>query len=452
MFRKNIITKLTTGFLFIVIVSSLIVGIIAINIFKNNIFKIKEKNITSHANELAKALEPYMSDNAKSKEYTDLLKIISSVDNSKSWVINSTGEIKSIIDNEPTSIEDPQNFTDDYRHIITSALEGNSEKTQQYSNYYSQNMITVAVPIIDINKNVLGVILLHSSITDLTKSMDKFFIYLLIALLAEVVLAGLMGFYFSKNIAKPIKIVNDAALEMTKGNYKIKTNIYRKDEIGELSNSFDLLSSKLQYNIEQLSLEKNKLSDIIKSMNEGLISIDKDFKITNINTSALELLNVEVPKDSSLTLDILGIKKIVQTSLNESKKENIFSNYVDKTLNLSISTLLNNEKENTGAVIIIQDISQQEKLEKMRKDFIANVSHEFRTPLTILRGNLEALYDNVILQEEIPQHYLTLLQETKRLENMVKDLLDLSKFEYGNVDMHFENVDIKFYFRISLEY
>ena len=330
MFRKNIITKLTTGFLFIVIFSSLIVGIIAINIFKNNIFKIKEKNITSHANELAKALEPYMTDNSKSKEYTDLLKIISYVDNSKSWVINSTGEIKSIIDNEPTSIEDPQNFTDDYRHIITSALEGNSEKTQQYSNYYSQNMLTVAVPIIDINKNVLGVILLHSSITDLTKSMDKFFIYLLIALLAEVVLAGLMGFYFSKNIAKPIKIVNDAALEMTKGNYKIKTNIYRKDEIGELSNSFDLLSSKLQYNIEQLSLEKNKLSDIIKSMNEGLISIDKDFKITNINTSALELLNIEVSKDSSLTLHILGIKKIVQTSLTESKKENFFLNCVVK--------------------------------------------------------------------------------------------------------------------------
>lgn len=104
---------------------------------------------------------------------------------------------------------------------------------------------------------------------------------------------------------------------------------------------------------------------------------------------------------------------------------------------------MNNEKENTGAVIIIQDISQQEKLEKMRKDFIANVSYKFRTPLTILRGNLEALYDNVIPDEEIPQYYLTLLQETKRLENMVKDLLDLSKFEYGNVDMHFENVDIK---------
>lgn len=307
MFRKNIITKLTTGFLFIVIVSTLIVGAIAINIFKNNLFKIKEKNITSHAKELAKSLEPYMGDNAESKEYTDLLKVISSVDNSKAWVINSTGQIKSIIENERTSVEEPQDFIDDYNPIITSALEGK-----------------------------LGVILLHSSITDLTKSMDKFFIYLLIALLAEVVLAGLMGFYFSKNIAKPIKIVNDAALEMTKGNYKIKTNIYRKDEIEELSNSFDLLSSKLQYNIEQLSLEKNKLSDIIKSMNEGLLSIDKDFKITNINTSALELLNIEVPKNSSLTLDILGIKKIVQTSLKESKQENIFSNYVDKTLNLSI--------------------------------------------------------------------------------------------------------------------
>ena len=441
MIKRSISTKLTVGFVLIVIISTLCIGIIAINIFKNNIFHIKEKNITMHAKELENVLEPYIENDMESKAYKDIFKILSSFDNSKVWIVNLKGEINTIYENKYTVIERSPELEKSYSKTIISALEGSSKTIQEYNAYYDENMMTAVVPITTSSNKVIGAILVHSSTYDLSNSMNKFFIYLLTALLGEVIIAGLLGFYFSKNITKPIKIINAAAIEMTGGNYKVKTKIYQNDELGELSNSFDLLASKLEYNIVQLFVEKNKLIDIITSMKEGLIALDKDFKLININNSALEMLSLKIYEDE--ILETIGLKTLIEDSIKVNEKKAMLKNYGDKNLSFSVSPVLNNLHEITGVVIIIQDISEQEKLEQMRKDFVANVSHEFRTPLTIIRGNLEGLYDKVIPEDEVHENYFRLLQETKRLEVMVKDLLDLSKLEAGKVALDFQKLDIK---------
>jgi len=336
MIKRSITTKLTIGFVIIIIISTLCIGIIGINIFRNNIFEMKEKNITLHAQKLEKLLEPYIESGMQSKEYKDIVKGVSSFDNTKVWMINLKGEIRTIYENEDNVLKKNPNLQEVYSGIITSALGGNLKSIQGYNAYYDENMMSVAVPITKGDKSIIGVIIVHSSTFDLSNSMNEFFIYLIAAVLGEVIIAGLLGFYFSKNITKPIKIINEAAMKMTGGNFKVKTNIFQKDEIGELSTSFDILSSRLEYNI-----------------------------------------------------------------------------------------------------------GQQKKLEQMRKDFVANVSHEFRTPLTIIRGNLEGLYDEVIPEGEVHENYFTLIKETKRLEAMVADLLSLSKLESGKVVMNFQNIDIK---------
>jgi signal transduction histidine kinase len=95
-----------------------------------------------------------------------------------------------------------------------------------------------------------------------------------------------------------------------------------------------------------------------------------------------------------------------------------------------------------GVVVLVQDISEQERLEQMRKDFIANVSHEFRTPLTLIKGSLEALIDGAVPDNDITEFYKGLLNETNRLQRMVNDLLDLSKLQSGKVNLSFEELDL----------
>lgn len=443
MIKKGIISKLTIGFIFIVVLSTLLIGVIALNTFKNNIFQIKDKNVTSHANKIESILKPYAEKGINSNEIKEALRTITAFENTKVWIVNSNGEIGTISENNDISIEQSSEIKNTYSQVINEVLQGKRKTFQAYNSYYNENMITAAVPITDVNDKVRGAILVHSSIYDLANSMNEFFIYLLIGVLGEVVFAGLLSYYFSKIITKPLKKINESAIEMTRGNYKIKTNIHQKDEIGELSSSFDLLSSKLEYNIGQLHIEKNKLVDIITSMNEGLIALDKNLKLININNSALQMLGLEEGNYSENLLEEIGLKEIITTSLEVNEKKSIQINYKDKNLNFGIASVINNKHEITGIVIIIQDISEQEKLEQMRKDFVANVSHEFRTPLTIIRGNLEALYDNVIPEEDIKDNYLNLLKETKRLEAMVKDLLDLSKLEAGKVALNIQKLDIK---------
>ena len=113
-------------------------------------------------------------------------------------------------------------------------------------------------------------------------------------------------------------------------------------------------------------------------------------------------------------------------------------------MDFSISPIKNNSNEIIGGVILIQDISEKEKLEQMRKDFISNVSHEFRTPLTVIKGNLESIVDGMTKPEYITDTCVTLIKETNRLERMVKDLLDLSKLESGTLEIDFNELDINY--------
>lgn len=283
--------------------------------------------------------------------------------------------------------------------------------------------------------------------------MDKFFLYLILTLIGEILLVGFMGYHFSKNISKPIRRINEAALELTRGHYGIKTDIYQKDEVGELSNSFDLLSLKLEYTIGKLFEEKNKLSNIITSMSEGILALDTNFKIININEAAKNLLLSNVSKHKLETdteadeeiiqvLESLNIKSEFNSVISNSEKRVILKEHFNKVLEFSIASIKSNLNEIIGAVILIQDISEKEKLEQMRKDFISNVSHEFRTPLSIIKGNLESILDGMTKKEDIPNTCTTLINETDRLERMVKDLLNLSRLEAGKLEVDFQELDV----------
>ncbi|EDK35629.1 sensor histidine kinase [Clostridium kluyveri] len=138
----------------------------------------------------------------------------------------------------------------------------------------------------------------------------------------------------------------------------------------------------------------------------------------------------------------LNIFEDFNFSIINNTKKNLSREYLNKILNFSISPIKNNSNEVIGGVILIQDISEKEKLEQMRKDFISNVSHEFRTPLTVIKGNLESIIDGITKPKYIKNTCITLLKETNRLERMVKDLLNLSKLESGKLDINFSELNV----------
>ena len=124
MIKRSISTKLTAGFVLIVLISTLCIGIIAINIFKNSIFNMKEKNITLHAKKLATVIEPYIEGDMETKEYKDIIKGVSSFDNTKVWLVSLKGEIRTIYENDEKALEKNSEVQNVYSEIITSAIGG----------------------------------------------------------------------------------------------------------------------------------------------------------------------------------------------------------------------------------------------------------------------------------------------------------------------------------------
>lgn len=443
--KKNITFKLTLGFLAIVIVSTLFIGIIALNIFRNNIYEVKKNNMRKHALAISETIKPYVGNSSNNIEFVKIVHLLNDIDNAKLWILNADKSIITASDtNDNISYVDNAEVKDLYNDVSSKVLEGTEAYDEGYNPYYNEDMMTIAVPIKE-NKTIIGAVILNSSMTDLSNSMNKFFISLILAVLGETVIVGLLGYYFSKNISKPIREINASALELARGHYGIKTNIYQKDEIGELSSSFDLLSLKLKYTIGELFEEKNKLSNIITSMSEGILALDRSSEIININEAAINLLSNKRVEDNIEIIKILSELNIIQefnSAISINDKKLIIKEHEGKILEFSVSPIKSNLNEIIGGVILIQDISEKEKLEQMRKDFISNVSHEFRTPLTIIKGNLESILDGMTKPEYIPDTCTTLIKETNRLERMIKDLLNLSKLDSGKLEVEFNKIDV----------
>lgn len=444
--KKSITVKLTLIFIIIIVFSTLIIGIVAITIFKNSIYNLKTTNMKNHGNEIVSSFKNSSKLDFNSPELLEKVKVINKIIGEKLLIIDSSNKVfTASSDTEGLiNINDSQ-IISTYSSIFEKTLSGESISQEVYSPYYDDYMMTISVPIKNSENIIIGSLILSSSMIDISNLMDKFFFYLIIAVLIEIIITGFLSYYFSLKITKPIKQINNSALEMANGNLGVLSNIYQKDEIGELSNSFDLLSLKLQYSMNKLSQERNKLSYIINSTDEGIFALDKNINIININDAALQTLYLQNENLKISLINVLiqiNLLNEVKSVLDTKEVKCVTKKFNDKTLDFSISPIFNDSKEVIGVVVVILDITEKENLEQMRKDFIANVSHEFKTPLTVIKGNLESIVDGIIPEIELIDNIKTLLKETDRLQKMVEDLLDLSKLEAGKVVLELQELDI----------
>lgn len=444
--KKSITFKLTLIFITIIVFSTLLVGILSVSLFKNSIYTLKTNNMKKHASELVITLKDTLNLDFNSPQVLEKVKVVNTIIGEKIIFADDSGKFYTTSGEteEIISISDSQ-VTSSYNNIFQKTLSGESISKEMYSPYYNDYMMTIALPIKNSNNVIVGSLILSSSMVDISNLMDRFFFYLVIAVLIEIVIAGFLSYYFSLNITKPIKQINKSALEMANGNFGVLSNIYQKDEIGELSNSFDLLSLKLQYSMNKLSQEKNKLSYIINSTDEGILALDKNNNIININEASHKILSIQ-GNDMNVCiknlLTQLNLLNEINEILNTKEVKSIIKKFKDKSLEFSISPIINDSKEVIGTVVVILDVTEKENLEQMRKDFIANVSHEFKTPLTVIKGNLESIVDGVVPENQLTDSIKTLLRETDRLQKMVQDLLDLSKLEAGKVTLDLEELNI----------
>ena len=263
-----------------------------------------------------------------------------------------------------------------------------------------------------------------------------------------VALYGLLAMLFalaaaymvSIALTRPLVLLAKRARQLSKGDYTVRVPDTKVTELQDVANAFRLLTAELQSRFTELGHEREEMQTLIDCMAEGVIALSEDARVVRMNRSARALL--ELPD----TPDCAPINSVVSDNKLRSVLEDSVirpGNSDEVEVNGRHLLVSSRALDLGGAVTTLLDISEIRRLEQVRRDFVANASHELKTPLTSIRGYVETLLDDDP-PEKLKLEFLTSIRKnTLRLEHLVEDLLDLSKLESGGWTGRRESVDTK---------
>ncbi len=306
-------------------------------------------------------------------------------------------------------------------------------------------LFAVGVPVIKdgVNRGALLVIQPTSPVDEALAESRQTFLWVAAGML---LLVTLLALYLSSRMSLPLRRMNAMAQAMAGGDFQQRLAVTGTDEIAWLGHSINRLADALDETIAQLHENNARLSGILTSMNDAVMLVDGAGGCTLMNQPAADLLRAAgIPcEEAPCTihtdlLTALGVgdeaEQVLRNGLPLERKVSLSGS----AYSVSLSAVVDQRTGGQGAVLVWQDITESERLEEMRRDFVANVSHEMRTPIGVVRGYTEALQDGLAESQEEHEEMLAIMQEElDRVEQLITDLLQLARIDAGQIRMDLE--------------
>ncbi len=289
---------------------------------------------------------------------------------------------------------------------------------------------------------IIGVLYIEANIESVFEQMNEINRIFLGGTAMSLVFTIFLGILVARTITQPIADMRKQAQAMAKGNYSRKVRVYGTDEIGQLAVTFNHLTNRLQEAQSTTDAERRKLDSVLSNMTDGVIATDRKGRIILINDPALELLHIS--RDITLGRPIASVLGIDQEysfedliHMSDAINLNFSTSDAPYILRANFSVIQKETGFINGLITVLHDITEQEKIEMDRREFVSNVSHELRTPLTTMRSYLEALADGAWRDENIAPTFLNVTQtETERMIRLVNDLLQLSRMDSSDYELN----------------
>ena len=247
--------------------------------------------------------------------------------------------------------------------------------------------------------------------------------------LISFLLAAALATLFARSISKPITELRDVARSIAAGEKRRHPPLSAPGEVGDLADAIHRLAEQLEARMAALVAEQSILAALVETLNEGVMAISPERQVVRINDTGRRLLSIDRP--APFGLDFLPreatLRNAISRALNGTETEPEEVVIDDTTLSLTASPLVSG-----GAVVALFDLTPIRKLEAVRRDFVANVSHELRTPLTIVGGFAETLQDPDVPADKRSEFARAIFSNTRRMQRIVDELLDLSRIESGH--------------------
>lgn len=336
-------------------------------------------------------------------------------------------------------------FLDYKNSAVISALGGKESfldgKKEFDTNSQVKKWICFAYPVTDEDsEEVKYVVYVQTDSETLENSIIHTTKTIFVAVLLALVFAAFLGYIFANTITSPIAMLTKKANMMAKGRLEQRVTVRSNDEIGQLTRSFNIMARELRKTVVEMEDQKNRLEIVLHNMTDGVLAFDDKGNLIHINKICYEMLkldNVRINLDwllDKLKIDIDNIHPdtIAEITLNENGK------YISVSL---IPYSVNNKV--SGIIAVLHDITKHRQLDEMRKEFVANVSHEIGTPLTTIKGYTELLLDGALEDPEVATSFLKEINvAADRMTFLRDDLLDLSRFDTRVNKFNKEVVDL----------
>ena len=478
-FFSSIRTKFVIVYVLVNIISLQLIGLFFttqlrnsnINTFEQNIIE-QEKILNYHVREeLEKAsgnggdTSKVLDDNTAQEESTKnnrdsksgIAKLVSEFNIQKLLLVNVIDNDSKILATSSKNGNDEYLAKRSFDPLVSQVIKTGESTKQIQNNADSNKRVWIYVSPVKKDNEVVGVISLMADIESVYQEVNGISKIFIVGTILSILITTVIGLVASKTVTSSIEKMSSQVKKMALGNYGTVVGIDADDEIGDLAKVFNQISKRIEEEQAVTETERRKLATIIESMMDGIITTDNNGKIILINTSAEDMLGgrddeIFIGKDVLKILNITeyeSIEEILEAEdsllVNSSKTEE------ELLLRAEISKIEKEDKEDLtqmsteleGYIIVLYDVTDQERQEKERREFVSTVSHELRTPLTTMNSYIEALEEGVLEDKELaPQFIDTIHKETTRMIRMVNELMQLGKMDIKEEHYEKEFIDI----------
>ena len=331
-------------------------------------------------------------------------------------------------------------------YILTKSMDGSSyhiAPTEQFEDSENPRFYHMSFPV-QTDGSIKGYIYLINNIDYIYDTVNESRQIMTQATIIALTITIFLGLILSTSITGPIKELTVKAKQMSLGDFDQKVSVKSDDEIGQLGNMFNYLIDQLKRSMSSLQQEKSKMETTFTYMADGVLTVDTSGSIVHANPIAKNILSIEnidekfddaiVRLKDSISMEYIKSKGYHGTDLVEKNGE---------TYNLDYAPFMNSKNEIGGVILVFKNITEQHRIDKLQKEFVANVSHELKTPITTIKSYAETLLDGALEEKSIAEEFLNVINsESDRMSRLVSDLLRLSRMDYEQTKWNRETINL----------
>ncbi|MDZ4821495.1 MAG: ATP-binding protein [Planctomycetota bacterium] len=329
------------------------------------------------------------------------------------------------------------------RPEVASALQGTAWRENRFSSTSGQHMLYVALPVRGEDSGTRGAVRAAYRLATLHSELRKYQSALLVFICAIILpLAGLAYLVASRQ-SRPLEKLSVAATRIAAGELSTELPLHGSAELSVLAESLSQMAHQLEERSHTIGRQGHEQEAVLASMAEGVLAVDSSERIISINRAAADLIGAELGEIAGRSLQSVirnaDLRRFASNTLESAESietDLILRGKLERILQVRGTALRNSAGLSIGAVIVLNDVTRYRQLENIRRDFVANVSHELKTPIASIKGFVETLLDGAIHAPEDAERFLRIVaKQAERLNAIIEDLLSLSKIEQSEKEV-----------------